>query len=231
MHQEEIKGKQKLINSLNNFLLKNSKILIIILILLIITIISIAVTGTYKSGKNEESALAIEKIQTEYSELQSEKNGELSDDDINSIITSLDSVIEKFPSYYAEQRALFMKGDVYFTQKNYEKAFESFKAYSDKYTDTYLSPIALFNSGVCSEELDNLTQAIDIYESLLKKYRKSYPDIPGIIFSIARLYETTENYVKAHENYTELVDNYKNSGWTNFARDRIIYLKASDLIK
>ena len=73
MHQEEIKGKQKLINSLNNFLLKNSKILIIILILLIITIISIAVTGTYKSGKNEESALAIEKIQTEYSELQSRK--------------------------------------------------------------------------------------------------------------------------------------------------------------
>ena len=147
--------------------------------------------------KNEESALAIENIQKEYNDLLSEKGSDISDDDINGIISSLDSVIEKYPSYYAEQRALFMKGDIYFSRDSFDKASEAFKSYADSYPDTYLAPIALFNTGVCSEELGNNEEAIKIYESVKEKYSDSYPDIPGILFSIGRLSEASGNYEKS----------------------------------
>ena len=231
MHQEEVKGKDKFLKNLNSFLSRYSKIMIIISVLILIAIISIAVSGTFKSGKNEESALAIEKIQTEYSNLLDEKGADITDEEISSIIASLDSVIEKYPSYYAEQRAVFMKGNIYFSRENFEKSAEAFKLYADTYPDTYLAPIALFNTGVCSEELGKSEDALKIYETVKEKYSDSYPDIPGILFSIGRLNEAAGNYEKASESYTEIVDNYRNSGWTNFARDRIIYLKASDLVK
>ena len=230
MHQEEVTGKDKFLKNLNSFLSKYSMIIIVISVLILIAVISIAVSGTFKSGKNEESALAIENIQKEYNDLLSEKGSDISDDDINGIISSLDSVIEKYPSYYAEQRALFMKGDIYFSRDSFDKASEAFKSYADSYPDTYLAPIALFNTGVCSEELGNNEEAIKIYESVKEKYSDSYPDIPGILFSIGRLSEASGNYEKAAASYTDIIDNYINSGWTNFARDRIIYLKASGLV-
>ena len=231
MHQEEITGKQRFMNSLNSFLAQYSKILIIISVLLVIAIISIAVSGTFKSEKNEESALAIEKIQTEYTELLTEKGAEAADEDFDKIIASLDSVIAEYPSYYAEQRAVFMKGDIYFSRDNFEKAAASFKEFAEKFPKTYLAPIALYNSAVCSEELGKSADAVKIYESVKDKYSDSYPDIAGILFSIGRLSESANDYDKALASYNDIVDNYTNSGWTNFARDRIIYLKASDLVK
>ena len=231
MHQEEVTGKQKFLNKLNNFLSNNSKILIAVSFLLVIAIISIAVSGTYKSGKNEESALAVEAIQKEYADLVSESGKDIPEDKINSIISSLDSLIEKYPSFYAGQRAMFMKGDIYFARKDYDKASSAFKSFSEKYPDTYLSPISLYNSAVCNEELGKTSEALAIYEDVKEKYSESYPDIPGILFSIGRLSEASENYEKASDSYNDIVDNYPNSGWTNFARDRIIYLKAADLIK
>lgn len=230
MHQEEMKGKQKLLNSLNSFLTKNSKILIAIFAVLIISFISLALFSSMKSTKNEESALAIEKIQNRYAEVLGKSEEESYNAELDKIIESLDSVIDIYSSYYAEQRAIFLKGDILFARKDFDKAASAYKSYADKFTKTYLAPIALYNSGVCAEETGKFKNAIEIYETVVDKYNKSYPDISRVIFSIARLYETTENYDKAFENYTELVDNYKNSGWTNFARDRIIYLKASGLI-
>jgi tetratricopeptide (TPR) repeat protein len=230
MHQEKITGKQKFLNNLNSFLAKNSKILIAIFAVLIISVISLALFSSIKSSKNEESALAIEKIQNSYTEVLGKSEEESYNAELDKIIESLDSVIKNYSSYYAEQRALFLKGDILFARKDFDKASEAYTSYAEKFANTYLAPIALYNSGVCAEESGEFDKAINIYETILDKYKKSYPDISRVIFSIARLYETTENYDKAFENYTELVDNYQNSGWTNFARDRIIYLKASGLI-
>ena len=231
MHQEEITGKEKFLNSLNSFLAQYSRILIIISVLIVTAVISIAVSGTFKSGKNEESAMAIEKIQTEYTDLLAEKENEPADEDINKIIASLDTLIKDYSSYYAEQRAVFMKGDIYFTNKDFEKAAASFNEYAEKFPKTYLAPIALYNSGICSEELGKTDEAVKIYESVKEKYAGSYPGIAGILFSIGRLSESTKDYEKALSSYNDIVDNYVNSGWTNIARDRIIYLKAYDLVK
>lgn len=230
MHQEEITGKQKFLTGLNSFLTKNSKILIAVTAVMIISFISLAIFSNIKTTKNEESALAIEKIQNSYAELLGKSEEESYNAELDKIIESLDSVIETYSSYYAEQRAMFLKGDILFSRKEFVKAAEAYTLYADKFANTYLAPIALYNSGVCAEESGNFNNAIEIYESVTDKYSKSYPDISRVIFSIARLYETTENYEKAGESYADLVDNYQNSGWTNFARDRIIYLKASDLI-
>ncbi len=51
MHQEEITGKEKFLKKLNNFLAQYSRVLIIISILIVIAVISIAISGTFKSGK------------------------------------------------------------------------------------------------------------------------------------------------------------------------------------
>ena len=51
MHQEEVTGKDKFLKNLNSFLSKYSMIIIVISVLILIAVISIAVSGTFKSGK------------------------------------------------------------------------------------------------------------------------------------------------------------------------------------
>ncbi len=232
MQHEELTGKQKFLKNLNLFLSRNGKLLLGILFAAVIVIIFVAIFNSYKTGKNEQSAIVIEKIQNEYNELQNIKDDETAyNEGIDKILSSLDSAISDYSAYYAAQRALFMKGDILFSKNEYDKAIESYSLYAEKFPGTYLAPISLYNAGICYEEKGEAEKAAEIYKSLVDKYEKTYPDIPHVIFSVARVYESLENYEKAGEYYNKVLDNYQNSGWTNFARDRIIYLKASGLIK
>lgn len=230
MHHEELSAKQKFLKSFSAFLSGKWKIIVAVILVILALSAVAAVYSEIRTSINEKSTAMIEEIEEKYKAVKNTDNGESGEQDFSEIIASLDSVISKYKNYYAGQRALFIKADIFFNQKSFDTAAETYKILAERYSDSYLAPIALTNAAISHEEAGEIDSAIDQYKSVYEKYKGEYPDIPRILFSIARLYESQENYQEAADYYTILISSYTNSDWTNLARNRIIYLKAEGRI-
>ncbi|MCL2704915.1 MAG: tetratricopeptide repeat protein [Spirochaetaceae bacterium] len=231
MQQNELTARQKFLKSFSSFLSSRGKLLLLLLIVLILAIIGIAINSEIKSSIIEKSTVLIEELEDKYNSEFS--NFEENSDDpkkaelMETILSSLDDIIAKYSSYYAGQRALYMKGEIYFTEKQYDKALESYTALANKYKKSYLAPISLNNVAVCYEELGDNDSAINYYKKIIDNYSTNYPNIPHALFSLGRLYETKEEFNTAIEYYNMVADKYADSDWTIFSKNRIIFLKGA----
>ena len=230
-HHEELTFKQKLLKFISNFLSSRWKLLIILIAGILVFAIGATVYNEIRSSINEKATIQIEEIEDSYLAVAGMENDETGKSEkIIEIINSLDNVIDKYSTFYAAQRALFFKGDVLFQDKQYDKASEIFNSFAEKYKKTYLAPIALNNAAVCYENTEQNDKAIDTYKKIENNYASDYPDISHVIFSLGRLYEVKEDYKTSSDYYNLITSKYTNSDWTNFARDRIIYLKSAGKI-
>ena len=237
MQQKELTVKQIFLNSLSSFLSSRGKILVTLLIILFLIIIGIAVYTEINSSIVEKSTILIEEMEEKYTS-EFSKFTENDDDQkkiekkemMENIISSLDDIIKKYSNYYAGQRALYLKGEIYFSDNQYEKALENYSIIINKYKKSYLAPISLNNIAVCHEELGDKDLAIENYKKLVELYSNDFPDISHVLFSIGRLYELKEDFKNALEYYSMLGDKYADSDWTVFSKNRIIYLKGEGKI-
>jgi len=234
MQQNALTTKQKFLNNFSSFLSIRGKLLLLFLILLILTIIGIAIYSEVKSSIIEKSVVLIEEVEDKYNS-EFSNFAENSDDPkkmeiMETILSSLDDIIAKYSNYYAGQRALYMKGEIYFSEKQYDKALENYTAFANKYKKSYLAPISLYNTAICYEELGDTDSAISYYKKVIDLYSNNYPNIPHVLFSLGRLYETKEDFNTAIEYYNMVGDKYADSDWTIFSKNRIIFLKGAGKI-
>jgi predicted negative regulator of RcsB-dependent stress response len=230
MQHEELTFKQKFLKNFSNFLAGKWKIIVLTITAIFVFVIAAAVYAEIRSSINEKSTMQIEEIEERYLTIIQDESIADKTEKIAEITASLDEIISKYSRYYAGQRALFMKSDILFDDKQFDKAIESYILFSNKYKDSYLTPIALNNAAVAYEETDKTDMALENYKKIASEFENEYPDLPHVLFSIGRLSESREDYQTASDFYRKLIDNYTNSDWTNFARNRIIYLKAAGKI-
>ena len=234
MQQSALTTKQKILKQFSSFLSSRGKILLLFSIILLLAIIGIAVYSEIRASVSEKSTILIEELEEKYNPeaagLNENSDEQKKTESVESIIASLDDIIAKYSSYYAGQRALYMKGTIYFDEKQYDKAVENFSAVADKYKKSYLAPISLHNIAVCYEELGDIDSSISYYKKITERYSNDYPNITHVLFSLGRLYETKEEFNTALEYYNMLGDKYTDSDWTIFSKDRIIYLKRAGKI-
>ncbi len=217
--------KQSFQDKLVSFIASKRIILIVFLCLLVAGFVVLAVTSEINNRIDERSTILVENAQQKYddwlNEVLSEKKILLE----NELIDSLDNIISDYSGKYAAQRAIYIKGLIYFNTKNWQPAYENFILLKDDFKESYLTSLALFFAGVCQEELNNTELALDTYIYIYNSY-KTLPLLPNVIFSIGRLYDEQENYEKAEEYYNILKSDYNFSTWTKYAINRIIYLKS-----
>ena len=252
MQENAVTTKQKFLNSFSSFLTTRGKLLLLFFIVLILAIIGIAIYSEIKASIIDKSTILFEEVEERYSTEFSKFNKTHSNNDVyianeahshdddsddqekmevmESILSSLDDIIAKYSKYYAGQRALYMKGEIYFSDKQYDKAAESYSAFADKYKKSYLAPISLHNAAVSYEELGDNDSAISNYKKILDFHTDNYPNIPHVLFSLGRLYEAKEDFKTALEYYNMVSDKHADSDWTNFSKNRIIYLKGTGKI-
>ena len=137
----------------------------------------------------------------------------------------IDQILEKYPNLYAAQRALFIKGNIYFEEEKWTDASAAYREVFDTESESYLAPISLNNASVSLENAGNLDKAIEVLNTLTDNYRDSFPDIAKIFFTKGRLYEENNDIENAKTAYNVLVDDFPNSNWTKLARNRIIALE------
>jgi len=205
---------------------KNSKILLGFLTIIVVLVVGLLISNSIQIKNLEKYTREIEIIQDSYSELSIITDEIEKEQAVNTILSQIETLVKNSPKNYALQRALFIKGNLYFQNKEWDKAAEAFSTVADGFQDSYLAPISLVNKAIILEESKKIDEAIDTYQLLIEKYSSVSPDIPNSYFSLGRLYEQNKDYDAALAEYNNLVDSFPDSNWTNLARSRIIYIES-----
>lgn len=219
---EKIAFKHKLSTAIQ----KNSKVLLGVLTLLVLLVIGLLIFNSLQIKNLEKYTQEIEAIQDDYTGLTVITDEKEKNEAKNIILSDLDNLIENSPKNYALQRALFIRANFYYQDKEWDKAIEDFKIIASDFSNSYLAPISLINAASAYEQSNRIDNAIEIYQIVIQEYSTVSPEIPNIYFSIGRLYEQKNDNKTALEEYNKLVDTFPDSNWTNLARSRIIYLES-----
>ncbi len=224
MEQEEkVTAHQKI----QKFFTKYAKPAGIFLIGVLVLFIVVEIFNFANAKKIEKATMAIEDIQNRYVEAsEADKSENPSFDAYKSYITELDGVIAKYPKEYAGRRALFLKGDIYFRFKDFDKAAEAYNKFASDYPKSYDAPIAIYNTGVCYESKGKLKEAEAEYLKIYNNYKGSYALMPKLIFTLGRLAETEQRFADAEKYYNQLGEEYSGSNYFQYAQDRIILMHA-----
>ncbi len=219
---DRIQFKQKL----TIIIQKNGYILLGILLVIVFTIVGLLIFNSLQMKNLEKSVQKIELIQEAYQNLSTiadETKKKVAQDKIKQ---DLDSLIDEGRKDYSLQRALFMRANLYFKNKDWDSSIKDFELLASEFPKSYLSPISLINAGTAFEESGKIDEAIEVYKKVVTDYSNSSPEISNIYFSIGRLYEAESDFDSALDTYNTLLDKFPNSNWTNLARSRIINLES-----
>lgn len=135
----------------------------------------------------------------------------------------LHKIIEANKGSYAAYLAASVIADIYFSRKDYEKALENYSAGAEMLKDSYVAGAALFNAGVCAEELDKKEDALSFYKKAAMI--ENFPLRPRAMFNEGRLHEALKNIESAIEAYKNLSEKYPDNEWSLIGKSRIIILE------
>lgn len=94
-------------------------------------------------------------------------------------------------------------GDIYFTQENYNDALENFrKAVKQK----KVCEKAYYMIGATHANMNNIKNALDTFYVAKSRIVKDKELYVTVLYNIAKLEYDSENYMKAHSAYSELVE-------------------------
>ncbi len=80
----------------------------------------------------------------------------------------------RFSSHILAAKAHYYIGNIHFTHQEYDKANKEFqKAYGKLKADPVLGPATLMAIGNCYEQTQNLKKALETYEQVYKKFKKT----------------------------------------------------------
>ena len=114
----------------------------------------------------------------------------------------------------------FKKGEIYYSQRDYENAKESYKEFIIKFNKSKLVPEAYYWIGKCSDNLEEYEEAIFYFNSVFQKYPAS--EISGsAVLEMGAIHNSLENYDSAIATYNEAISTIKGSS----AIPEIMYMK------
>lgn len=223
--KKELSKKETFLISLSNFLQKNRIFFIVTIIVLIVGLIAFMVVRETLQKRTEKSTILAETLQEEYEKWVTEVDDTKKAAYRDQCFERIEQILDKYPNLYASQRALFVKGNIFFEEEKWTEASDAYYELYASFDDSYLSPIALNNASVAYENNKNLDKALEMLTLISDNYKDTFIDIGKVYFSKGRLYEAQDDAENALIAYNILVDEYPNNNWTKLARNRIIALE------
>jgi tetratricopeptide (TPR) repeat protein len=204
----------------------NGKRILFFSVAVIVIIIFIGIFDAMLSRRNEKALVLAEEIEEVYNQWTT--SAEADRDTVSEkLIPLLSSAFEDYSGTYAAMRAYYTKGLISAEEEKWSESIEAFEEVSNKFPETYLAPVALFNAASIADQSGDTEKALSLYEAVIDDFNETSADIPEILFNIGRLNEELGNADKALESYKEIVDNYNSSNWTNIAKSRIISINTN----
>jgi len=175
------------------------------------------------NNQRENASILAEKATSMYSEWAAEEDEEKKKELEKKILEETEIILNAYPKQYAAQRALHIRGSVFYEKKQWQEAYDEYERLFTKFSRSYLAEEALFLAAVCREEMGSFDESIELYARFTESYSES-PRSPHAYFSLGRLNEMKEKYEEAKNFYNTLKLDYPSSNWTNLAINRIIDL-------
>ncbi len=126
MQKKELTPKQKFLKRFSNFLQRYKTIAIIFLSVIVAFIISFDNVSEVNKSIEEKSTIMTELIQKDFDSWTNSVDEERKDSLESSILEQVEAVLEKYPKKYAGQRALFIRGNLYFSREEWDSAHDDY---------------------------------------------------------------------------------------------------------
>lgn len=217
--QAELSFKEKVIALLNN----HWKAVVLIFAIGVVVMAGILIMGYLNKGKISDSSILSEDIQEAYSEWMSETP---ENRDEIALMELIDEALADYPRHFASQRATYTQALMAVENEEWEEAYTIFEEIADKWPESYLASVSLFNAGSAREETGDIDGAIAAWQQVADNYATVAADAPEALFNIGRVEETRGNNEAALEAYKAVGASYPDSRWTNISKDRILELES-----
>lgn len=140
-------------------------------------------------------------------------------------VALIDGFVEQNPSLKFSDQVYFKKGELYYSQRDYENAKESYKDFIVKFNKSSLVPEAYYWVGKSADNLEQYDDAIFYFNTLFQKFPKSEISSSAVL-ELGSIYNSLENYDAEINIYNEALTKLKGSS----AIPEILYMKGMTFI-
>jgi len=207
---------------INEGLSRHWRMVTMIFALVLVIMAVVLVFGYLNRSKVEDSAMLAEDIQDSYTAWMQESPEDRDNTELEEMILN---AIEDYPKMFAAQRALFTRGLMALENEDWDVAADSFITIADKWEDSYLAPVSLFNAGSAKEEAGDVESASALWQRLVDNYAEVSPDAPEALFNLGRIAENMGDSEKALGYYKDVNSRFPKSRWTDLSKSRILVIE------
>ena len=204
-------------------IIENSRVVIIsILGGAIVIALIIGLVVFFKNSSIEKGLTELDQIEYKYISLDAES--ETLNEDKTAILMEVTSFAKEATGVVSLRSYLFA-GNIAFELEKWSEARDLYVNAFNADTDSYTAPIALFNAGVCSDELNELDVAIDYLEKSVEF--ENFPLKARALFNLGRIHEANNATDSALSIYEQVSADYPDSSWAKLAKSRKISLSSN----
>lgn len=215
---------ERIEGSLNRFLGKNKKALIIVAIVVIVGLATLGIVLSVSQKNLQTQSNEIDQLEASYVELQAmgsdDEAYQETYDELVAGLTDLAGKGSKYPSLKAE----YLLGMVAFQDEEYQKAADSFLSVYTEADGNYLGSLALANAAAAAEELGDDSLALEYYTKIIDEFGFTAAESPKALFGQARLQEKSGNIELAKATFQQLADQFPTSEYAKLATNRLALL-------
>jgi tetratricopeptide (TPR) repeat protein len=158
-------------------------------------------------------------------DLQSAKSYKSKKDKYTAAISTLDQVLQLYPSQPGAEDALFLKAESYYNMGEYDKAILTYKQYIEKYnTKGAYNAQALASIGYSYEAKENYQEAARSFQKVVDDYQ-DYLLRDSVFMELGRCYEQLKDWEKAKDAYQKVVVNFSDSPLLKDAQSKLDAMK------
>ena len=217
--------------AVQNFITRYRIPLLIVLGTVVVVVVALFVYFEVRDNRASAAAKQLADLEETYTAWQ-EADDDAREQIEEEFISAFDNLTSRYSGFYAAARARFLRGNLHWQQEEWTEAATWYTAVADENEESHLASVALYNAAAAHEEAGGRPAAIEALTRLVESYSEdNAAEVPRALFSLGRLYESQESWSEAADYYRQLTEGYASSNWTNFARDRIIWLTSEGLIE
>jgi tetratricopeptide (TPR) repeat protein len=218
----------KVTKKVENFLLKNLKIILISLGTAVVLAAAFFTTQYMNNRKERVAESAFSKVYLAFDRVRSDES--LDEVQIQESLTKLVEdfkvVLDQYPQSAAASRSAYYIGNILYRYEKYEEALQFYKQGGQIKPKGYSALLSAQGEASCYEQLGDYEKAEERYNDIIAKYADSFL-VPMVRFSLGQIYEKQDNFEMAREQYDLIVSEYSWSSWASIAEKKILLLKNS----
>lgn len=135
-------------------------------------------------------------------------------------ISTLDDIINNYSNTPSAYRAMLMKANYLYAQKEYEQAKELAETLILKAKPDTVRPLAYPLLIAIFDNLQNIEQAIETSKIFIEKYKDNFL-VPSVMENLARLYETVNNIEESKKVYEQIVNSFPDTVYAQRAKSKL----------